>query len=339
MVTNTGTGALSGRVHARNFAAIAARVAQDGVLIPAGSTQVWEVAPGAAWLRLSGPGAARVVCLDAGGGVLSDIELVPEAETLAMAAGTAMVAVQCLGQFPRTVKAPPPGFAAVTLAAAPARGSAGVGWEMEDVREQVATSVVLGRGASLRFARPHLTRHRGQKTPWSMARIGDIASRQHGVETRLPTRVSVVVVILDAQDSCAVEDGDFGIAVDGATLKTPPVPVGGGRRRALLYDVVEPTRGRDFFTVALASKEGWRVAGVIGLAGRSVEWANRWHGNIPEDMAPVGPLTPHGSVRIQLLMGKPPSTKGTRSRSAPARRTATASAAPSRRKPRRRSTR
>jgi hypothetical protein len=324
VVTSTATGTLSGRVHAKNFASLAARVAQDGVVIPAGSTQVWEVAPGETSLRLSGPGAARVVCLDAGGGVLSDIELVPETETLAMPQGTAMVAVQCLGQFPRTLKAPPPGFGALTLAAAPARGAAGVGWEMEDVREQIATSLVLGRGASLRFARPHLTRHRGQKTPWSMARIGDIASAQHGMQTRLPTRVSVVMVILDARDPCAVEEGDFAIAVDGAILKTPPVPVGGGRRRALLYDVAEPTRSRDFFTVSLASKEGWRVAGVIGLAGRAIEWANRWHGNVPEDMAPVGPLTPHGSVRIQLVRSKGPSARRIRSTRARTRRGAAA---------------
>lgn len=302
VVTNSETSTLAGPVHARNFAAAAEMLVKEGVVVPAGATHIWEVPPGEAALRLSGPAAARVVFLDAGGAVLSDVELIPETETMALPKGTAIVGVQCLGQAPRTVKAPPPGFAAVTLAAAPARGFAAVGWEMDDVREQVATSLVLGRGASLHFARPHATKHKGQKTPWSMARIADIASTQNGVQTRLPTRVSVVLVILDAQDPCAVEEGDFGIAADGAVLQTPPIPVGGGRRRALLYDVAEPSRVEDHFTVSLASKEGWRVAGVIGLSGRSIEWANRWHGNVPEDLAPTGPLTPHGSVRVQLVM-------------------------------------
>jgi hypothetical protein len=66
------------------------------------------------------------------------------------------------------------------------------------------------------------------------------------------------------------------------------------------------------------------VAGVIGLAGRAIEWANRWHGNVPEDMAPVGPLTPHGSVRIQLVRSKGPSARRIRSTRARTRRGAAA---------------
>jgi hypothetical protein len=270
----------------------------EGVTIPAGTTHVWEIPPEKTYVTLTGAAAARVVFLSAGGRILGDLELVAEGQSIPTPAETSTVAVSCLGRLPRELKSIQPGFAAVTLAAAPHRGFAAVGWELDDTREQIASSVILGRGAILTLARPHYTVHRGQKTHWSMARLAVALREQRGIETRLPISVSVVMVILDGRDSCAAERGDLAIGCEGARLITPAIPAGGGHRRAVLYDVAKPDRERDYFTVSVVSEEGWRVAGIVALKGKAIDWAERLHGNIPEDMAPNGPLTPYGSVRM-----------------------------------------
>jgi hypothetical protein len=304
-------GICSSVLHSKEFEKAAEMVLGEGVAIPAGTTHVWEIPSGKMFVTFTGAAAARVVFLAAGGRILGDVELVAEGQSLPVPADTSTVAVTCLGLLPREWKSVTPAFAAVTMAAAPARGFSGVGWELNDTREQIGTTVVLGRGATMVLGRPFYTAHRGQKTHWSMVRVSAAAREQRGIETRLPIGVRVVMVILDGRDSCAAERGDLAIGCDGATLVTPAIPVGGGNRRAVLYDVTDVNRESDYFTVSVVSEEGWRVTGVIGLQGKALEWATRLHGSVPEDMVPNGPLTPYGVVRVRF--GGEPSKGGTTS--------------------------
>jgi hypothetical protein len=108
------------------------------------------------------------------------------------------------------------------------------------------------------------------------------------------------MLLLDGQDPTAAADGDLEIAVEDATLATPPIPVGGGRRRALLYDVAGYEGKNDYFQVSVASRAGWRLAGIAGLKGKAIEWANRFHGDVPERLVPEGPLTPDGAVVVTV---------------------------------------
>jgi hypothetical protein len=122
----------------------------------------------------------------------------------------------------------------------------------------------------------------------------------NGVETSLPISTDVVLVLLEETEAEAAANGDIAIAADGAHLAAPPIPVFGGRRRALLYDVVGREEGREELVVSVASVAGWRLAGVVGLPGKAVEWANRFAGGVPEHVVPDGPLTPDGTARVRL---------------------------------------
>jgi hypothetical protein len=178
-----------------------------------------------------------------------------------------------------------------------------VGWQSGNLLEQIGPGTLLARGAGLRLARHATARVRGRKTSHSMVLLSQSSIGQQGYETRLPRSCTVVMVLLDGQDPTAAADGDLAIAVQGATLVTPPIPVGGGRRRALLYDLLLndiTTTRLDSFTVSIASQKGWQVSGVAGLHGKALEWAIRFHGDVPERVVPDGPLTATGSVRIRM---------------------------------------
>jgi hypothetical protein len=105
--------------------------------------------------------------------------------------------------------------------------------------------------------------------------------------------------MLDQQDLTAAGDGDLAIAIQGATLATPPLRVVGGARKILLYDVTQVTNN-DHLVIAVASRSGSRLSGIIGLSGRAQEWAALWNGGIPEHIVPDGPLTPDGSVTVTI---------------------------------------
>jgi len=136
-----------------------------------------------------------------------------------------------------------------------------------------------------------------------MIRISDALTSQTGAETWLPVAVSVVMILLDQMDPIAADAGDLGIACNGATLATPPISGTGGRRRALLYDVTTRDAGATRISIAVASKTGWALAGVIGLPGRASEWAARLDGTVPPNLVPDGPLTPSGQITVQLTAG------------------------------------
>jgi hypothetical protein len=134
-----------------------------------------------------------------------------------------------------------------------------------------------------------------------MVKVSDALIDQLGVETWLPTSTGVVMVILDEQDPTAASDGDLSIAVAGATVVTPPLRAGGGRRKALLYNVTDRVANADHLVVGVASGSGWRLAGVVGLPGQAQEWAVSMNGGVPEHLVPDGPLTPDGQVNVRLI--------------------------------------
>jgi hypothetical protein len=280
----------------------------SGVAVAAGVTHVWEIpstASGTAVgtvraIALSGNSGVRVTFLTRGGRALSDEELVPPKETvLPIPAGAAMVAVTCLGNLPPGVAAPAPGFGALGGAAAPGSKTVVTGWQTGNVMPQVGVAALLGRGALLTLTQLH-TPLRRQQTSQAMVKVSDAMVNQLGVETWLPTATTAVMAILDQQDPTAAFDGDLSIAVEGATLTTPPLRAGGGRRKALLYDVTDRVAGANHIVIGVASRSGWRLAGVVGLPGRAQEWAVRMNGGVPEHLVPEGPLTPDGQVKVRL---------------------------------------
>ena len=354
------TGILLGKTHANNMVQAAAELVRGGVTLPAGTTHIWDLpATGPVSFIITGTAAIRIVALDRASQILSDREMMPQADPVTLPANAAMVVFQCLGNphapdvapvpapapnlplspavlqavssiahiSPAAVNigsvappavtvqpsstpapAPPPivpGMGAVSLQFAPPDSYPAVGWQVNNEFEQLGPSLLLGRGSSVKLARTSSALHKWQRTSQNIVRLSAAALDQNGVATRLPSSVTVVAVVLDAQDPSAAATGDMAIAVDGATLVTPPIPVAGGHRRALLYDVRQADREAGYFTVSVGSLTGWQVAAVAGLHGTALEWANRMHGDVPEHLVSDGPLTPYGEVNIRLAPSNP----------------------------------
>src|SRR5215831_18743185 len=298
-IHNPETGLLTARGHREAFEKAAAQVLGDGVILPSGVTHIWDIPVDASYtIAAAGDSFLRIVAMNRGGHALLDVETGPLERPIALPANTAAVAVQCLGKRPAGFNTVTAGPGAVTLALAPAGTQPALGWQSGGQREQVAANTLLGRGAIVRLGKSSSPRHRGQKTSHTMLRLSRATVEQTGVETTFPAAVSVVMVLLDGQDVTAATAGDLAIAADNAILSNSPIPVGGGRRRAVLYDVTRQSEAT--FTVSVASRAGWTVSGVVGLAGKAQEWAVRMHGNVPERMVPDGPLTPDGSMRVSL---------------------------------------
>jgi hypothetical protein len=233
------TSLLPGIAHAAQFDLAAKQIMETGVLLPSGATHLWDL-PAHITFSIAATGTAglRVVALDHAGHVLSDIEMMPQANPVPLPANTNAVALQCLGIPAQGFVAPPPGPGAISLSASAPDGFPAAGWQAGGIHPQVGALSVLGRGAHARLGTPRGTKHRGRKTSHAMIDVSRAALGQVGVETFLPGAATVVMVLLDGSDETAAVNGDLAIAAHGATLVTPPIPVGGGHRRALLYDVV-----------------------------------------------------------------------------------------------------
>ena len=301
---------LAGPAHVASFEKAVDQVQRDGVVLPAGTTHVWDLPPAKITraIAIRGNAGARVVFLNRAGRVVSDTELIATKEvTLTIPADAEAVAVACLGAVPAGVNVKP-ALGAVTFGFAPSGGAPAAGWQTGNAGDMVSASTILARGATLRLPRPHTSLHKNQKVSEEVVSFHDVVRDQVGTETRLPLGVTVVAVLLDGQDVTAAADGDLAIATDGAQLATPPIPVGGGRRRMLLYDVVKRDTAADRLSISVGSSQGWRVAGVVGLTGRAIEWANRFHGEVPEHLVLDGPLTPDGSVVVRLIDRTPTPT-------------------------------
>jgi len=299
---NPEIGASTGPGHFPAFQKAAADLVREGVVLPSGGSHVWDLPDGfRGGFVVTGTAAFRMVALDRGGVVVFDREMTSQSAPISVPPRAITVVFQCLGNTPQPFPVEN-AFGAVSSNVAPSTGLPAVGWQSGNLLEQVGPATLLGRGAAVRLARHASPRVRGLKTSYSMVRVSQSTLGQQGIETRLPSSTTVVMILLDGQDPTAAADGDLALAVEGATFIAPPIPVGGGRRRALLYDVTYLSSLRtDSFTVSVASKKGWQVSGIAGLHGKAIEWANRLHGDVPERVVPDGPLTSEGSVRIRLV--------------------------------------
>jgi len=299
---NPDLGVLAGRAHGETFAAAAAVLAGNGIVVPSGTTHVWEVPSRSNMLTLNGVAAVRVTTMNRAGQTIADVEMAVAGNRRIPVSDAEYVAITCLGSLPEGLSQIADGEGAITFAAASAGGVApAVGWQAGNLFPQVGASCVLARGAALRLRKAYMPVLNRQKTTQSMVRMSDALTEQSGAETWLPIAVGVVMILLDRADSRAAETGDLGIACDGGTLATPPVVGSGGRRRALLYDVIARDRGASRLSIAVASQAGWKLAGVIGLPGRAAEWAARLHGSVPPDLVPTGPLSASGQIQVQLV--------------------------------------
>jgi hypothetical protein len=297
---NPGLGALAGSAHAKVFTDATANIAAKGITVPSGTTHVWELSSPAYTLTLQGQAAVRITMMNRAGQTIGDLETAVSGTKQVPVSGVEFLAITCLGSLPELKSPVPDGEGAITFAASAGGATPAVGWQAGNLFPQVGGSCILARGAALRLRKAYVPTVRRQPATQSMIRISDAMVAQSGAETWLPVAIGVVMILLDLQDATAADSGDLGIACDGATLATPPVAGTGGRRRALLYDVVARDPKATRISVSVASKTGWSLAGVIGLPGRAAEWAARLNGAVPPDLVPNGPLTPSGQILVQL---------------------------------------
>jgi hypothetical protein len=292
LVRHRDLGASTGAAHASAFDSAAAAVTQGGVTLVANNTHIWDGTAGGSW-STSADAAARITCVSSSGEVLLDIE--GAGLQVAPPDGTRSVVVTCLGVAPSTVASGP---AAMASAFAPANRPATTGWLLGTVAPQPGPATLLPRGAVVRLARSAVARRSNRATTQAAVRVGDAIVDQAGVETWLPIASEVVIVLLEQDDPSAVDANDLAIAVSGGALATPPSPVVDDRRRALIYTVASRDPDASWLRVAVASKTGWRLAGVVGARGRAAEWVARLALS-PEPLVSDGALTPHGQVVVR----------------------------------------
>lgn len=274
----------------------------EGCVVAAGVTHLWDI-PDASNQNLVVRGdAARVTLLDRGGAVLSDQEFAAlRPVNIPLPVQCAIIAVTCLGKTSLSAPAgSSSGMGALSLHTGAANNKAAVGWQTGNLVPQVGATSLLGRGCCLVLAQHNPIRRKKQQASQAMVRIGPAMLDKTAVETLLPAAIDVVMVLLDQQDPTAAGHGDLQIAATGITLEATPLRVEGGARTALLYTVLSRDAKAPYATVALASASGWRLAGVIGVAGKAQEWAVGMNGGIPAQLVPNGPFTPDGQIVVQL---------------------------------------
>jgi hypothetical protein len=290
-------GCCLGVAHIQAFQSAESQIGSSGVTITAGTIHVWDLPSDNAAVTVNGSTAVRVVFLNHNGRVVADFEESGgQATNFAAPPKSRTVAIMCLGN---TSSAANGGTGAVTILAASQAGKPVAGWQAGNLMPQINSSTFLARGACVILSHPTVARKRNQVTAQGMIRLSQAVVDQFGIETWLPPAIGVVGLLFDQQDPTAAGDGDLAIAVNGATLLTPPVRVTGGARKILLYEVTQVT-ATDHIVVATASLTGSRLSGVVGLAGHAQDWANRWNGAIPEHIVPDGPLTPDGSISVTI---------------------------------------
>jgi len=280
-------------------------VLADGVKVPSGVTHLWDLpVAGRRSIHLTARRAGgRVVFLNTGGLSVGDVELLIDGQqSLDLPPDAVRAAVTCLGVLPDGLSVTAPGFGAVSELAAPAGAWAATGWQSGNQVQQVSSTIYLARGATMVTSNAQPTVIRNQASNQGVTTASAVVSDAPVIETRLPAAISVVAVILDRQDATAADRGDFAIAAEGAELITPPLAVGSGSRRILLYDIGSRDNDAQSISVSIASRTGWRIAGVAGLAGRANEWAARFQGAVPENLVPDGPLTPAGSLSVRFTI-------------------------------------
>jgi hypothetical protein len=286
------------------FDQAAADVIRDGVKLPSGVTHIWDLPEARRrTLSLTGRAGGRVVFISASGVPLADVELPIDGDHRMEAPSDAVrVAVTCFGEVPAGLQIRAPRFGVVSAQAAPAGAWAATGWQSGNQVQQISSTLFLARGATMITSRSQETAIANQSTSYGLTVAANAIADEAIIETRLPAATNVVAVLLDRQDATAADRGDLSLAADGATLATPPVALGVGSRRILLYDVASRENEIETISISVASRAGWRIAGVAGLAGRAIEWAARFNGSVPENLVPDGPLTPTGTLTVRFTI-------------------------------------
>jgi len=296
--------------HTQAFEAASRQIMGDGVVIPAGTTQLWELpeteqgAHVRVSLNLSGSGAVRVVWLDRRGRVMADQEVASLRGTaLAMPEGAARLAISALGRSGGKLAQRLPKQGDVSLMLAPAGRIPAVGWQSGMQLEQVGAHTLLARGASLHTAQVVTAPLKTLSSTGLIAAERAVAD-QSAVTTRLPAAVTVVAFLLEQNDATAAFDGDLAVSVEGAIMSLPPLVVLGGTRRTVLYDVraTEEAQAQGWFDISVASEKGWRLGGVIGLQGQATDWADRLDGDTPPTFIDDRALSADGDVRARFVI-------------------------------------
>jgi hypothetical protein len=269
------------------IAAANSAVQEGGVEVAAGAVHHWSVPPGGGWrIALSGD-ASRVVALARGGDALLDVEVSGEFSA-ALPDRTVAVAVWSLGRAPASP--PGPGFAALSLSAAPKPVFA-VGWQSESQLHVVGDRTALVRGARLKLS--SATRDRG------LVHATRLLATQPTTETTLPGAIDAVLLVGALSDPTAAARTDLVVGVTGGSVGAPSL-FGSRTEEAALYPVTD--RGTEL-RIAVGSVTGYRLTGVVGLRGQPKELAARLHGTSLRGLVPDGPLTAGGSVRLRMFRG------------------------------------
>lgn len=284
----------------KSFTQAAADFTGKGIQLVSGVTHVWDLPSGIRQqIVITGMAAVRVAFLDRTGTPVEDSEfIISQQLTLPVPANTAMVAMTCLGAPTTATSDLHSGFGAVSLGYAPQGQQPIVGWQIGNHAPQISGRVLLVRGGTLLLSTHYVDRQNKQKTSDTLAQISYPLADQVGTETRLPAQIDIILILLDRQDADAAIAGDLAIGVTGATIQMPPLIVAGGTHTALLYPIT--AHDADTVSVAVGSISGYQVAGIAGLPGSAQTWAVRWNGKVPERVVPDGPLTPDGSVTVQI---------------------------------------
>jgi hypothetical protein len=276
----TGTGA--GAAHTRVIADLESNATSHGVTIPAGVTQIWDVPAASHRLVASGTSQLRAVSLGSGNTVLGDVTLSPSAAaaSLAIAPGTRRVALTALG-------AP----ALVPGTASPVRA----GWMATQHAVQIASRLALVPGARILLPRDARGSSEG------LLPVSTLVASSPGLQTVFPSSPAVLAALLDEVDPTAASRGDVVVSVRGATAGAP-VRLSSPRRRALLYTLTPLAQAAEI-AVTLASRQGFRIAGLFTLSGDAASNA-KWLASAGLALAfPEVPGGASGDVLVRFEQG------------------------------------
>ena len=295
-------GVAASPLHTRAFERAEQSFQEGGVEVAAGVTHVWELPVAGVSLEVVGDAAARVTTLDRAGRVRLDVELEPHRlARIGLGAHAALVAVTGLGAHtgePVTERA----MGAVSLRVGSGGRPAACGWELEDS--------ALGCSALRRCSRAG--RRSPSGPPWCVhPRLQLRSTRQRSpcggarrppaLETRLPSAVRYVAVLLEGGTSDGLRD--VAVVADGAELGVPyAIERSGGV--ALVYGVSGASPAGDALSVSVARRAGWRLTGVVGMTGSADDWADRLAAPGPTGVVDDGPLSPYGAVTARLAPAK-----------------------------------
>jgi large repetitive protein len=273
--------------HLAAFAAAAQAVAADGVTVPAGVWHQWQL-PGGDWsLRLSGD-PARVVCLDRGGLPRLDVEVPGAPAEISIPAGTAAVAITCLGQAAAST-GQPPRLGLVSDLAGPS------GWQAATRAVQLSAHMLAVPGGSVITSAPlRDSSGRLAKAPADLT-AGSVLPAAQAAETRLPAGLDAVAVFLSGAGDDAT---GFTVAADGARLVQPQLRRLPGSL-VLVYPVTDPVPGAGELAIAIAPGP-FTLSGVAGLHGDASSWADRLAAAPALQVVADSPLTAAGTVTAKL---------------------------------------